>query len=353
LVWGSKQGDTFIASAGADTIHGDGGSDTVSYEASKHGVNVVLPTADDTDDTAQWTEGVPAVEGPPVVEAIPAMFNPAEDAEVMSWRGGEFAAATVAGAEARVTSYQVQVDDGMATTKSYAEGDVLASIENVTGSRGADTIMGDGIPNVIKGGGGNDKLSGAGGNDTLHGGAGNDTLGRREAIANDPDTDDVNEAEALVEEAGNDTLYGDAGNDKLYGGAGDDTLYGGAGDDDMDGGNGVDTFVFGPGDGSDVIVDIQIGGTLATENGNRTGDGDYIDLTAFGIRPGDLMDLLSERAGNVIVNLEDYGGGRITIQGRTIEGDTDGLGTLVHNDTNGALDGIGNETGAADGLFIL
>ena len=44
LVWGSKQDDTFIASAGTDTIHGDGGSDTVSYEASKHGVNVVLPT---------------------------------------------------------------------------------------------------------------------------------------------------------------------------------------------------------------------------------------------------------------------------------------------------------------------
>ena len=40
LVWGSKQGDTFIASSGADYIHGDGGSDTVSYEASKHGVDV-------------------------------------------------------------------------------------------------------------------------------------------------------------------------------------------------------------------------------------------------------------------------------------------------------------------------
>ena len=40
LVWGSKQDDTFIASSGADYIHGDGGSDTVSYEASKHGVNV-------------------------------------------------------------------------------------------------------------------------------------------------------------------------------------------------------------------------------------------------------------------------------------------------------------------------
>ena len=69
-----------------------------------------------------------------------------------------------------------------ATTKSYAEGDVLASIENVTGSRGADTIRGDEIPNVIKGGAGNDTLSGAGQNDKLHGGAGNDTLGARPEI---------------------------------------------------------------------------------------------------------------------------------------------------------------------------
>ena len=74
------------------------------------------------------------------------------------------------------------------TTKSYAEGDILASIENVTGSRGNDRIIGeDDVPNVIKGGGGNDTLSGAGGNDKLHGGAGNDTLGARPAI---PEADD-------------------------------------------------------------------------------------------------------------------------------------------------------------------
>ena len=31
LVWGSKHDDTFVASDGVDIIHGDGGSDTVSY----------------------------------------------------------------------------------------------------------------------------------------------------------------------------------------------------------------------------------------------------------------------------------------------------------------------------------
>ena len=42
LVWGSEHADTFIASNGADIIEGDGGSDTVSYEASELGVTVDL-----------------------------------------------------------------------------------------------------------------------------------------------------------------------------------------------------------------------------------------------------------------------------------------------------------------------
>ena len=54
LVWGSdstENGDTFIASAGADLIHGDLGSDTVSYEASAMGVMVTLNDGFDDSDT--------------------------------------------------------------------------------------------------------------------------------------------------------------------------------------------------------------------------------------------------------------------------------------------------------------
>ena len=42
LIWGSENGDTFIAGPGGDIIEGDGGSDTVSYEASEMGVRVDL-----------------------------------------------------------------------------------------------------------------------------------------------------------------------------------------------------------------------------------------------------------------------------------------------------------------------
>ena len=322
LVWGSKHGDTFVASEGVDIIHGDGGSDTVSYEASKHGVSVTL---DAGDNDAQFSAN-----GPDDLAGTDDdnTFTPATDDVVAEWRRDD--------TNTRPVAQEAGSSD---TNKSYAKGDVLASIENVTGSRQDDTIIGDAVPNVIKGGDGNDKLNGGDQNDKLYGGDGDDMLGNV-----DVDGEGGDEGEG-----GDDMIMGGAGNDTINGGAGNDTINGGAGDDDMTGGAGVDTFVFGPGHGSDVIASIEIGGTAATDDTNRTGDGDYINLTAFDIDPNDLQGLLSERAGNVVVNLEDYGGGRITIQDQTI----DGLGTLVHNDTNGDMAGIGDGDGAVDGLFIL
>ena len=306
LIWGSKQKDTFIASEEADVIHGDGGSDTVSYEASKAGVTVTLPTVDDAGTTnPQWTA---AVAGPP---AVMAMFNAATDTEVTAWRSGNLD--TLAERTATGSSYEVQAADD--AIKSYAEGDILASIENVTGSRHVDMITGDGVPNVIKGGDGGDTLNGG---------------------------------------AENDKLYGDAGNDKLYGDAGRDILVGGAGDDDLDGNSSgdtsiettsTDTFVFAPGNGSDVITNFDVTTVTApTDDTSATTTGDKIDLSAFGIDEDDLGALVGERAGNTVINLEDYGGGRITLQGIT------GLTVSVLDDDNG--NGT-IEAGETDGIFIL
>ena len=65
LVWGSNNGDTFIAGPGADIIEGDGGSDTVSYEASEMGVTV------DLSDDAQHTR-----------TEVPALFDTDTDAGI-------------------------------------------------------------------------------------------------------------------------------------------------------------------------------------------------------------------------------------------------------------------------------
>ena len=57
-----------------------------------------------------------------------------------------------------------------------ANGDTLISIENVKGTKFADTLTGDAGANQFVGGAGNDTINGGGGADYLDGGAGNDFL---------------------------------------------------------------------------------------------------------------------------------------------------------------------------------
>lgn len=54
---------------------------------------------------------------------------------------------------------------------------------------------------------------------------------------------------------GNDRIVGRGGNDTLIGGAGNDTLDGGAGNDELRGGAGADVYLFGRGDGHDIIIE--------------------------------------------------------------------------------------------------
>jgi len=58
----------------------------------------------------------------------------------------------------------------------YAEADTHISIENITGSAFADTIVGTEEGNILRGGQGNDMLDGNGGDDSLIGGDGDDIL---------------------------------------------------------------------------------------------------------------------------------------------------------------------------------
>ena len=331
LVWGSKMNDTFIASEDVDIIHGDGGSDTVSYAASKQGVTVVLTGNGSTTFDADGPDDIAGNDDDNA-------FLAATDAIVGYWRAG----GSDDGADsARPTP--VQASDPNDNVRSFAEGDILASIENVIGSSSLDRITGDAVANIIQGGAGNDVLMGGGGNDTIHGDAGNDTIHG---------------------DAGNDTLKGMAGNDFVRGFAGNDTIEGGAGDDeltgdgdtsDVDGDAGTagrDTFVFAPGHGSDVITDFNAG--------NNGVGGDRIDLSAFNLTAAALKGVITVRAGNTIINLEGHGGGRITLQGRD---DLDLLDTEANDDGNDidtlsvSKDADGDkdftDTGDVDGIFIL
>jgi serralysin len=92
-----------------------------------------------------------------------------------------------------------------------ADGDVYASIENLSGSTANDNLRGTDLAN------------------------------------------------ALIGDDGNDVLFGRGGDDNLIGGVGRDRLDGGEGDDFLLGGSGNDRFVFAGGDGVDTIGDYETG----------------------------------------------------------------------------------------------
>ena len=307
LVWGSQKDDTFIASDRADIIEGDGGSDTVSYEASEMGVTVILGTHTRTVTGTRDADGV----FPFAVDDNPGAVARPGGVPKLNAAGNPFDATNV---ENEDTNPNV----------NGAAGDLLGSIENLTGSAMGDTLTGDANPNVLKGMGGNDTLNGLAEQDKLYGGDGDDTL------------DGGTEA---------DMLNGDAGDDTLRGGDGDDTLTGGSGNDDLFGQGGGDTFVFSTADAgdSDAILDFVIG------------DGDKIDLSAFDLTADQVIAATTLRGTGtdayVVINLEAHGGGRITIEDVTtldaLDSATDDTTTTVDETSDGVIQELNTD------IFIL
>jgi Ca2+-binding RTX toxin-like protein len=174
-----------------------------------------------------------------------------------------------------------------------ATGDVLTSIENVTGSSYDDLLVGSNVNNELDGRSGSDMIYGFGGNDSLYGGNGNDYLvggagadkldggagwdvveylastsgvtvdltnhagmggdAQGDQLTNIENVDGSTFDDSLVGNDGINTLrghggadlmWGRGGNDWLYGDAGHDYINGGVGKDWLTGGDGADEFIF-------------------------------------------------------------------------------------------------------------
>ena len=341
ILRGGAGSDTLIGGPGADDMDGghdpddedvaDTAMDTVSYMGAMAGVTVDLNAGRGTGGDAEGDtySNIEDYEGSDnddtfiageFADNVNAMGNPDMEPK------GDTISYELSEAGVNVT---LETQDGTAQADadnpegSYARGDILQGFENITGSDHDDILTGlSGASSTLKGGGGTDDLNGGSEDDMLMGDAGDDDLSGGD---------------------GDDTLVGGSGNDTLAGGDAGDKLTGGAGDDVMNGDAGEDTFIFGPGDGDgdDVIVNLS-----ATE--------DKIDLSAFGISAAQLTASADIFNGNVRIDLTEFGGGKIILQGTTNfnELDTD---TSTDADDNEMLDfSMDADTGVVDtGVFIL
>lgn len=170
----------------------------------------------------------------------------------------------------------------------------------LTGTDGADRLLGAVLDDTLLGLGGNDELYGGAGADLLDGGDGDDML-------DGGDGNDIlrgGRGNDVLSTTSRDTnlLDGGDGNDRLSGGEGSDTLLGGAGDDDLtvfagngaartvtlDGGSGNDTLRF---DAAPATVAIRATGGAGADLFQFGAVGTNVTITDFGA--GDRLDFSS------------------------------------------------------------
>ena len=166
-------------------------------------------------------------------------------------------------------SFTYEVSDGeftdSATVDITVEPIVIIPPDNMV-------VVGDDTDEDLEGGAGNDLIAGELGSDSILGNDGDDVI-RGDLNLRNPQ-DDIEGGDDFIDGgAGNDRIGGKSGNDTLLGGSGDDTIWGDDGDDILRGGlgndeligdnfsagAGSDTFVLAIGEGTDTILDFEIG----------------------------------------------------------------------------------------------
>ena len=164
-----------------------------------------------------------------------------------------------------------------------AQGDTLVEIENVTGSRFDDLLIGSDVANILQGDWGDDTFRGGDGADEFWGNVGIDTADYSQSNGGVVARLDLNWAGGGGDRAGDklfaienltgsewrDEIFGDAGDNVLMGLGGGNVMVGGAGADTIDGGEGTDDLLsyVESGDGVTVGLDAGLG-----EHGDAEGD---------------------------------------------------------------------------------
>ncbi|CAA2105060.1 Bifunctional hemolysin/adenylate cyclase [Methylobacterium bullatum] len=322
-LWSGDAGDVLIGGAGDDSlkggggsdilegglgensIHGGGDNDTISYEhfdaptqyqpGRLSGIILDMEDGRATDfDQAILSDefsGFTNVRGSAYDDVLKGsndtndLFEGGDGADDLQGRDGIDTASYVH------SSLGVTADLWFGTASGGdADGDTFAGIENLIGSKHADTLTGHDGANTLNGNGGGDTLSGMDGADRLvvldtpvsvDGGAGKDVLIAMgggavsltesgfhgiEAVyvRNDThlDMSAVSTGTKITSQSTTDhgvEIVGGSGSDRIQAGKGGDTIEGGAGGDKIFGGLGDDTFVFRTGFGRDNVYNFTAG----------------------------------------------------------------------------------------------
>ncbi len=283
LIKGGSGNDVLIGGMGTDQLFGDDGADTASYAGAAIGVfaSLLTPSGNTNDAMGDTYSSIENLTGSSYADTligntVANLISGGADDDTLFGDFGNDTLIGGAGADQLFGNDDTDTASYAGATKGVlaslltpsgntndAMGDTYSSIENLTGSRYADTLTGDTGANLISGDAGNDTFYGGLGNDTLLGGAGADRLSGDDGTdtasyadatkgvvasllapsrnTNDAKGDTYSSIENLTGSSYADTLTGNTGANLINGGAGDDTLLGGAGSDKLYGSTGTDT----------------------------------------------------------------------------------------------------------------
>ncbi|MBI3350386.1 MAG: RTX toxin [Burkholderiales bacterium] len=313
---GGAGDDELEGGEGADALTGGEGKDTASYVDAQTAVVVSLATpslntGEARGDTFSSIENLAGSENDDTLigDGFDNLLigNPGND-NLQGGAGddtlvGGAGADVIDGGDGNYTASYADSNEGVkvdlaGTTPGAggdAAGDTLVNIENLTGSRFSDRLVGDAGNNVLDGGRGNDVLIGGAGADTLIGGDGSDTADYSTATVavqinltsgvvtgGDATGDSFQSIENLTGGSGDDQLTGEASANTLIGGAGNDTLVGLAGNDKLDGGDGDDLL-----DGGSGADQLTGGASTDTATYALSSQGVQVNLTTGLGRGGD------------------------------------------------------------------
>lgn len=184
---GTPANDTITGTAGPDGIIGLGGNDSISGLGGNDGL-----CGNGGNDLLDGGSGNDRLDGGGNTDTL----VPGTGVDLVVGAGGSDTVSYAASNSA--VSVDLRPTNGFATGQGR---DTINGVENVTGSRFADTVRGSNLANLLRLGAGADRGYGYGGADRIDGGPGGDSL---------------------FGGTGNDALYGEAGNDSFNGEAGRD-----------------------------------------------------------------------------------------------------------------------------------